>query len=65
MKMGYFTTIVNNYQQLFNLFPDLNMILAMKKTSPRPIWATAWGACAYPNSPTVSIPQQEKIAKLV
>jgi len=41
MKMGYFTTIVNNYQQLFNLFPDLNMILAMKKTSPRPIWATA------------------------
>ena len=35
MKMGYFTTIVNNYQQLINFFLDLNMILAMKNNQPQ------------------------------
>jgi hypothetical protein len=35
MKMGYFTTIVNKYQQLINFFPDLKMILPMKKTQPQ------------------------------
>jgi hypothetical protein len=35
MKMGYSTTIVNNYQQLINLLPDLNMMLAMKNNQPQ------------------------------
>lgn len=35
MKMGYFTTIINNYQQLINFFPDLKMILAMKNNQPQ------------------------------
>jgi hypothetical protein len=40
-KMGYFTTIVNNYQHLINFFPEPNMVLAMNKPHPKPIWATA------------------------
>ena len=35
MKMGYFTTIVNNYQQLINFFSYLNMILARKNNQPQ------------------------------
>jgi hypothetical protein len=33
--MGYFTTIINSYQHLMNLFPEPKMILAMKKTAPQ------------------------------
>jgi hypothetical protein len=35
MKMGYFSTIINNYQQLINFFPDLNMILAIENNQPQ------------------------------